>query len=73
MGRAVFEVMLHGETRSGYWILGTGYWILDTGLKVMGVTTHWDDSKKNEEVKGNPLKNSIHRNVAPVPFSEATG
>ena len=51
----------------GKLVLGTGYWVL--GLKVIGLTTWWDDSGSNGEVKGNRLKNTIHRKVAPVPSS----
>ena len=45
-------------------VLGTGYWILD--LKVIGLTTWWDDSGKEAKVKNNRLKNSIHRKVAEI-------
>ncbi len=37
----------------GKLVLDTGFWVL--GLKVIGATTHWDDSKIYREVKQNRL------------------
>ena len=51
-GRAVFEVLLHGETRTGYWVCR------------LIVRNH---SENKGEVKGNRLKNGIHRKTAPEP------
>ena len=42
---------------NSFWILDSGYWVL--GLKVIGLTTRWNDSETNEEVKGNRLKTRL--------------
>ena len=41
--------------------LEEGFKVASCELRVIGLTTDQDDSATNEEVKGNRLKNSIHR------------